>query len=340
MTSDPLFEIRNLRVEFRSANEAVRAVNGLNIAVHRGETFALVGESGSGKTVSMMSVMRLLESPPAHVTADALTFDGTDLLSVPEHSWPMYTGEKIAMVFQDALTALNPVYTVGWQISEMFRVHRKMGKAEIRERTIDLLRQVGIPEPQRRIHDYPHQFSGGMRQRAMIAMAIALEPNLLIADEPTTALDVTVQAQIMDLLLRLKEKSGMSLILITHDLGLVAETADRVAIMYAGSVVETGTIEGVLGNPGHPYTRGLLSSRPQATPKGQKLTPISGSPPNLAAMPAGCPFHPRCSIAMDVCRNVVPPTVRAPSGQLATCHAVQSATGAGPAGAAPAQEAP
>ena len=319
----PLFRVDNLRVDFRSHAQTVRAVRGVSFQVAAGETFAIVGESGSGKTVSMMAVMRLLQSRPAHVEADALTFQGRDLRAVPPRDWWRVTGEQIAMVFQDALTALNPVYTVGWQIAEMFRVHRpKMTRREIRERSIELLRKVGIPEPARRLDDYPHQFSGGMRQRAMIAMAIALEPRLLIADEPTTALDVTVQAQIMDLLRQLKDEHDMSLILITHDLGLVAETADRVAIMYAGSVVETGTIREVLGHPGHPYTLGLLGSRPQATAKGEKLRPILGSPPNLAAMPQGCPFHPRCGQAMDICIGTPPPQVRMPSGQSVTCHAV------------------
>ena len=318
----PLLELRNLEVEFRTPAQTVRAVRGVSFDIARKETFAIVGESGSGKTVSMMALMRLLQSPPAHISADAMLFEGEDLSRVPQRDWWRYAGEQIAMVFQDALTALNPVYTVGWQIAEMFRVHRDYSKAEIRERSIGLLRQVGIPEPERRLDDYPHQFSGGMRQRAMIAMAIALEPKLLIADEPTTALDVTVQAQIMDLLEKLKDERDMSLVLITHDLGLVAETADRVAIVYAGSVVETGTIREVLGDPGHPYTQGLLGSRPQAIEKGQKLRPILGSPPNLAALPAGCPFHPRCPAVMEVCAGTPPPVVRMESGQDVTCHAV------------------
>ena len=327
MTEQPHFELRNLNVEFRSPAQTVHAVRGVSFHVGEGETFAIVGESGSGKTVSMMAAMRLLQSPPARITADAMTYRGEDLQAVRQRDWWRYTGEKIAMVFQDALTALNPVYTVGWQIAEMFRVHRpQMSKKEIRDRSIELLKKVGIPEPERRLDDYPHQFSGGMRQRAMIAMGIALDPEVLIADEPTTALDVTVQAQIMDLLQQLKDERQMSLILITHDLGLVAETADRVAIMYAGTVMETGSIRQVLGTPRHPYTLGLLGSRPQAIKKGDKLRPILGSPPNLAAAPRGCPFAPRCTAAQPVCSETFPPTVTVPSGQDVTCHVVAEET--------------
>jgi oligopeptide transport system ATP-binding protein len=323
MNNDILFEIKDLSVRFDSAHEIVKAVNGISYSVRNKETFAIVGESGSGKTVSMMAVMRLLASPPAVIEAKAITFNGTDLQHVPKKEWWRFSGEKIAMIFQDAITSLNPVYTVGWQIAEMFRIHREMDRAEIKHRTVDLLKRVGIPEPQQRIHDYPHQFSGGMRQRAMIAMGIALNPNLLIADEPTTALDVTVQAQIMDLLQDLKNEKGMSLILITHDLGVVAETADRVAIMYAGTIVETGSIEDVLGNPLHPYTLGLLGSRPQAQTTGGKLKPIFGSPPNLAFIPQGCAFHPRCQHAEAICRELAPTTIEVSTGHHVTCHTIK-----------------
>jgi len=326
----PLLDIRNLRVAFRASGGTVRAVQGFTLTVRRGETFAIVGESGSGKTVSMQALMRLLESPPAEIAADALRFDGTDLAAVPARDWWRWSGERIAMVFQDALTALNPVFTVGWQIGEMFRVHRPAPADEIRAASIDLLRKVGIPQPERRLDDYPHQFSGGMRQRAMIAMAIALDPELLIADEPTTALDVTVQAQIMDLLRGLRNERGMAMILITHDLGLVAESADRVAIMYAGQVMETGTVAQVLASPRHPYTLGLLASRPHAVDRGSRLSPIPGSPPNLAALPAGCPFRPRCAFAHEACAGELP-EVAVPSGQTVRCHAVA----ADPGGARP-----
>ena len=320
--SEPLFELRDLTVEFRSPAETVRAADGLDLEVRRGETFAIVGESGSGKTVSMMAAMRLLPVPPAHIEADAIRFDGRDILGMSAREWRHVSGERIAMVFQDALTSLNPVYSVGWQIGEMFRIHRPdMGKRAIRERVIDILAEVGIPDPAGRVDDYPHQFSGGMRQRAMIAMGIALEPDLLIADEPTTALDVTVEAQIMDLLERLRETHGMSMVLITHDLGLVAESADRVTIMYAGRVMETGTVADVLADPRHPYTRGLLAARPQAAGRGRPLRSIPGSPPNLADPPAGCPFHPRCPLAAPVCRETRPPLKSNPAGTRTACHA-------------------
>ncbi len=309
MNNDRLLEIKDLIVEFRSGTEIVKAVNGVSFSVNRGETLAILGESGSGKTVSAMAIMKLLSSPPAVIKAGAINFDGNDLLRISTEKWRRFSGEKVAMIFQDALPALNPVFSVGWQISEVFRVHRRMDKREARRRTLDLLKGVGIPEPAQRAREYPHQFSGGMRQRAMIAMAIALKPDLLIADEPTTALDVTVQAQIMDLLEELRKETGMALILITHDIGVVAETADRVAVMYAGRIVETGSIQDVLMHPVHPYTQGLLHSMPQAQRRGEPLEPIFGSPPNLAQIPSGCAFHPRCPQADDTCGRV-PPTLK------------------------------
>ena len=286
----PIFEVRNLTVEFRSPAETVRAADGLDLTVGRGEAFAVVGESGSGKTVSMMAALRLLPQPPAHVEADAIRFDGRDVQALPAREWRRLAGDRMAMVFQDALTSLNPVYSVGWQIGEMFRVHRpRMGRAERRERVVELLGEVGIPDPSSRVDDYPHQFSGGMRQRVMIAMGVALEPELLIADEPTTALDVTVEAQIMDLLARLRERRRMSMVLITHDLGLVSENADRVAIMYAGRVMETGAVAAVLAEPRHPYTRGLLAARPQAAGKGRALTAIPARRPTSPDPPRAAP---------------------------------------------------
>lgn len=319
-----VLEIRDLKVEFRSGHESVRAVNGISYSVKSGETFAIVGESGSGKTVSTMALMRLLAVPPAVIEASEISFRGQDLLKVPESEWRHISGNKIAMVFQDALAALNPVYSVGWQISEMFRIHRQMDRAERERRTIELLTRVGIPEPRQRFHEYPHQLSGGMRQRAMIAMAIALKPDLLIADEPTTALDVTIQAQIMGLLKDLRDETGMSLVLITHDLGVVAETADRVAIMYAGRIMETGTIKDVLGSPIHPYTLGLLNSRPQANRRGQPLQPIYGSPPNLAHIPTGCAFHPRCQQADAACRALIPTDIEVSPGHYVACHSIKT----------------
>lgn len=319
MNNGSLLEIKDLIVEFRSGSEIVKAVNGVSFSVGRGETLAILGESGSGKTVSAMAIMKLLPAPPAVIKARAINFDGNDLLSISTEKWRRFSGEKMAMIFQDALPALNPVFSVGWQISEVFRVHRRMGKREARRRTLDLLSGVGIPEPAQRAREYPHQFSGGMRQRAMIAMAIALKPDLLIADEPTTALDVTVQAQIMDLLEELRKETGMALILITHDIGVVAETADRVAVMYAGRIVESGSVQDVLTRPAHPYTQGLLHSMPQTQRRGEPLQPIIGSPPNLAHIPPGCAFHPRCPEADDTCRRVLPPLKKVGPGHFAAC---------------------
>jgi oligopeptide/dipeptide ABC transporter ATP-binding protein len=322
MNNDRLLEIKDLIVEFRSGPEIVKAVNGVSFYVNRGETLAILGESGSGKTVSAMALMKLLSSPPAVIKADAINFDGNDLLKISTEKWRRFSGEKVAMIFQDALPALNPVFSVGWQISEVFRVHRRMDKRQARRRTLDLLKGVGIPEPDQRAREYPHQFSGGMRQRAMIAMAIALKPDLLIADEPTTALDVTVQAQIMDLLEELRKETGMALILITHDIGVVAETADRVAVMYAGRIVETGSIKDVLMHPVHPYTQGLLHSMPQAQRRGESLEPIFGSPPNLALIPSGCAFHPRCPEADDTCGRVPPTLKQVGPAHFAECRRI------------------
>ena len=324
MNNGKLLDVTDLRVEFRSGHEIVRAVNGVSYSVVAGETLAILGESGSGKTVSAMAVMKLLPSPPALIKAVEITFSGNDLLNMPQPEWRRFSGEKIAMIFQDALAALNPVFSVGWQISEVFRVHRQMERSEAQRRTVELLEWVGIPEADSRSRDYPHQFSGGMRQRVMIAMAIALKPDLLIADEPTTALDVTVQAQIMELLAGLQKETGMSLILITHDLGVVAETADRVAVMYAGRIVETGSVKNVLSNPAHPYTSGLLHSMPQAQRKGQPLQPIFGSPPNLAQIPSGCTFHPRCPEALEYCRDDSPNLKKVASGHFAECHLIDT----------------
>jgi oligopeptide/dipeptide ABC transporter ATP-binding protein len=324
MNNNTLLEIKDLKVEFRSGHECVKAVNGISYSVNTGETFAIVGESGSGKTVSTMALMKLLPVPPAFIEATKISFKGNDLLNMTQNEWRHLSGDKIAMIFQDALAALNPVYSVGWQISEMFRIHRQLDSAEIERRTIDLLSRVGIPEPHHRLRDYPHQFSGGMRQRAMIAMAIALKPDLLIADEPTTALDVTIQAQIMGLLKDLRDETGMSLILITHDLGVVAETADRVAIMYAGRIMETGAIKDVLGNPTHPYTWGLLNSRPQTHKRGEPLQPIYGSPPNLAYIPQGCAFHPRCQHADTACRELTPTSIEVSPGHYVACHSIRN----------------
>jgi oligopeptide/dipeptide ABC transporter ATP-binding protein len=322
-TESPLLEVTDLRVEFRSGRETVHAVNGASFSVLRGETTAVLGESGSGKSVTAAAIMRLLASPPAHITGGSIRFNGSDVLGAPMAEWRKRCGREIGMVFQDALASLNPVFPVGWQIAEPFRAHRVLTTRAALERAEVLLERVGIPEPRARAQDYPHQFSGGMRQRVMIAIAIALDPSLLIADEPTTALDVTVQAQIMDLLRGLQRERHMSMVLITHDLGVVAEVADRVAVMYGGRVVESGLAREVLTRPAHPYTLALLESVPRADIEQQQLNPIVGSPPDMAALPAGCSFHPRCRMATDQCRVHPPPKIAVAPGHHAECFHAQ-----------------
>jgi oligopeptide transport system ATP-binding protein len=301
-----LLEVDGLAVEFRTPDGVVRAVNGVSFSVEAGETLAVLGESGSGKSVTAQAVMGLLDSPPAFVTAGAVRYRGRDLLAAGDEERRRVRGRSLAMVFQDPLTALNPVFTVGFQLGEMFRVHQGAGRAEARRRAVGLLERVGIPSARERLSDYPHHFSGGMRQRVMIAMALALGPEVLLADEPTTALDVTVQAQILDLLGDLQAETGMGLVLITHNLGVAAETADRVVVMYAGRVVETGPAAEVLVSPRHPYTLGLLRSVPRGGRSQGRLDPIPGAPPSLAAIPSGCPFHPRCPFATDRCPAELP----------------------------------
>src|SRR3954471_1545633 len=294
-TAGPVLEVDDLHVEFRTRSGVVNAVNGISYSVDEGETLAILGESGSGKSVSAQAIMGILDVPPAVITGGGIHFQGRDILKMNDEEQRQIRGPGIAMIFQDALSALSPVYSVGFQIGEMFRAHRGTSKKEAKQHAVELMDRVRIPAAARRVNDYPHQFSGGMRQRVMIAMALALEPRILIADEPTTALDVTVQAQVMDLLKDLQRDTGMGLVLITHDLGVVNEVADRVAVMYAGRIVERGIVDDVFANPAHPYTAGLMSSVPQVEAKGGRLLPIPGQPPNLAAIPSGCPFHPRCS---------------------------------------------
>jgi oligopeptide transport system ATP-binding protein len=290
----PVLEVEDLTVEFRTPKGVVNAVNGISYTVAEGETVAILGESGSGKSVSVQAVMGILDSPPGFVTDGRVLFQGRDLLTATAEEQRAVRGPGISMIFQDALSSLNPVFTVGHQIAEMFRAHRGASRKQANEAAVELLDRVRIPDARRRAGAYPHQFSGGMRQRVMIAMALALDPKLLIADEPTTALDVTVQAQIMDLLKDLQRETGMGLLLITHDLGVVNEVADKVLVMYAGSVVETGTVAEVFSDPSHPYTEGLMASVPSVEGKGTRLQPIVGTPPDLSRIPSGCSFHPRC----------------------------------------------
>ncbi|MFF9215955.1 ABC transporter ATP-binding protein [Streptomyces viridosporus] len=302
-----LLEVRDLHVEFRTRDGVAKAVDGVDFAVDAGETLAVLGESGSGKSVTAQAVMGILDTPPGRITGGEVLFRGRDLLKLKEEERRRVRGAEMAMIFQDALSSLNPVLPVGDQLGEMFVVHRGMSRKAARARAVELMDRVRIPAARERVGQYPHQFSGGMRQRIMIAMALALEPALIIADEPTTALDVTVQAQVMELLAELRREYRMGLVLITHDLGVVADVADRIAVMYAGRIVESAPVHDLYKAPAHPYTRGLLDSVPRLDLKGRELRAIKGLPPNLTAVPPGCAFHPRCPLARDVCRTDVPP---------------------------------
>ncbi|MCZ4610870.1 ABC transporter ATP-binding protein [Streptomyces sp. Lzd4kr] len=302
----PLLEVRDLHVEFHTRDGVAQAVNGVNYTVNAGETLAVLGESGSGKSVTAQAIMGILDMPPGRISQGQILFHGQDMLVMSEEERRKIRGRRISMIFQDALSALNPVLTVGYQLGEMFRVHKGMSKKDAKAKSIELMERVKIPAAAVRVNDYPHQFSGGMRQRIMIAVALALEPDLIIADEPTTALDVTVQAQVMDLLAELQRESHMGLILITHDLGVVADVADKAAVMYAGRIVEAAPIHELYKRPAHPYTRGLLDSIPRLDQKGKELYAIKGLPPNLLKIPSGCAFNPRCPKAQDVCRTEVP----------------------------------
>jgi len=297
-----LLDVRDLHVEFRMRDGVAHAINGVSFTLDEKETLAILGESGSGKSVTAQAVMGIIDSPPGYVTGGQIFFKGQDLRKMPEKQRRLVRGSQIAMIFQDALSALNPVFPVGWQIAEMFRVHKGLNRKDAQAQAVRLMERVHIPAAKQRAGQYPHQFSGGMRQRIMIAMKISLDPAVLIADEPTTALDVTVQAQIMDLLSELQAEYGMGLILITHDLGVVANVADRCAVMYAGRLMETAPSVPLYANPRHPYTQGLLESLPRLDTKlGETLPAIGGLPPNLLAMPAGCPFNPRCKYRVDKC---------------------------------------
>ncbi len=316
-----LLEVDELFVEFRTRYGVAKAINGVNLTLRQGETVAVLGESGSGKSVTAQAIMGILDTPPGFITGGEIRYCGTDILKISEERRREIRGPEISMIFQDALSSLNPVFPVGWQIAEMFRTHRGMNKSDSLERAVRLMERVQIPAAKQRVKSFPHQFSGGMRQRIMIAMAIALDPAVLIADEPTTALDVTVQAQVMKLLKELQDERQMGLILITHDLGVVADVADRIAVMYAGRIVEQGDIFPLYANPAHPYTKGLLESIPRLDQKGQQLAAIGGLPPNLTRIPPGCPFNPRCKYAQDVCQHDPPPPLREVAHhRMAACH--------------------
>jgi peptide/nickel transport system ATP-binding protein len=319
--AEPLLEVRDLKVSFRTEDGIVHAVDGISFTVAEGEVVGIVGESGSGKSVTMMSVMRLITDPNV-IYQGQILYKGRDLMALSRDAMRKVRGEEISMIFQDPMTSLNPVYTVGWQIEEQLKEHYELTKGQARRRATELLAQVGIPRPEQRIDDYPHQFSGGMRQRVMIALALSCNPDLLIADEPTTALDVTIQAQILELIKNLKRDFGSAVTLITHDLGVVADIADRILVMYAGRIVEEGSKEQIFYDPQHPYTWGLLGSIARLDrPKARRLTAIAGQPPSLINRPQGCSFRPRCPQAFDRCRVEDPHlTSKVDEGHLDACH--------------------
>ena len=307
MTDNAILDLQNLRTEFHTQDGTVNAVNGISYSLREGETLGIVGESGCGKSVSMLSVMRLLAEPPAKITADKVEFFGQNLLELSETEMESIRGSQIAMIFQDPMTSLNPVLTIGFQLTEPLKLHLEMSDQEADDRAVELMEMVGISEARLRLDDYPHQFSGGMRQRVMIAMALSCNPALLIADEPTTSLDVTIQAQIVELVKQLREHFGQALIWITHDLGVVAGLAERVVVMYAGFIVEDALIDDLYGKPAHPYTIALLRSLPRVDgSRKDKLATILGMPPDLVGLPAGCPFAPRCDFVTDQCWEANP----------------------------------
>jgi oligopeptide/dipeptide ABC transporter ATP-binding protein len=319
--ADPLLEVKDLKVSFRTEDGIVHAVDGVSFTIGEGEVVGIVGESGSGKSVSMLSVMRLITDPNVMYQGEIL-YKGRNLMALPKDDMREVRGAEIAMIFQDPMTSLNPVYRIGWQIEEQLLEHEKVSKGEARRRAIDLLRAVGIPRPAQRIDDYPHQFSGGMRQRVMIALALSCNPDLLIADEPTTALDVTIQAQILELIKNLQSEFGSAVALITHDLGVVADIADRILVMYAGRIVEQGDKDQIFYDPQHPYTWGLLGSIARLDrPNPRRLTAIAGQPPSLLNPPRGCNFRPRCPHAFDRCREEDPAlTDKVGDRHLDACH--------------------
>ena len=308
-TMTPILQIKNLKTFFYTKEGIGKAVNGISWSLDRKETLGIVGESGCGKSVTALSILRLIPDPPGKIVEGEILFEGNDLLKLSEREMEKIRGDKISMIFQDPTNSLDPVFTTGDQIAEVFRFHQGMSRKEALERSIEALKIVRIPSPEKRVSDYPYQMSGGMQQRVMIAMALACRPQILIADEPTTALDVTIQAQILDLMLKLKEELDTAIILITHDLGIISETAQRVIVMYAGEIVEEAVVDEIFDNPLHPYTRGLLQSIPRADAKGKKLSrlqEIPGVVPSLNQLPKGCLFYPRCPDVMKICREESP----------------------------------
>ncbi len=319
MGKDPLLSVENLKVYFSGEEKTSRAVDGISYEVEKGEIVCLVGESGCGKTVSALTILGLVPTPPGKIVDGKILFKNNNLLDLTEKQLEKIRGREISMVFQEPMSSLNPVFTIGDQIKEVILNHEKTGKKEAKERTIKLLKDVGIPSPEDRINDYPHHLSGGQRQRVMIAMALACGPDMVIADEPTTALDVTVQAQILELFRDLQQKRRMAVLLITHNLGVVAEIADRIYVMYAGVIVETGSVEQIFRKPCHPYTKGLLAALPSRSGKGKKLYSIPGNVPDAAFKPAGCPFNPRCPNVEDECKEKFPQMCDFENGHQARC---------------------
>jgi oligopeptide/dipeptide ABC transporter ATP-binding protein len=332
MAGDTILEVRNLRTYFSTDDGIVKAVDGVSFALAKGETLGIVGESGCGKSVTSLSVMRLIPSPPGRIMSGDVLLDGASVLEMDQHALRALRGARISMIFQDPMTCLNPFLRVSTQLVETLRLHQKLRRREAKDKAVEMLRMVGIPKPERRIDDYPHQFSGGMRQRVMIAMALSCNPEILIADEPTTALDVTIQAQILEIIKELSRKLGTAVILITHDLGVVSGMCDRINVMYAGRVVERGATDVIFGDPKHPYTRGLIKSVPRLDKvTGERLFSIPGTPPSLINMPECCPFHPRCEHAMEACRKQYPPATDFGSGHSAHCWLYSGGAGWRPA---------
>ncbi|MFD2044440.1 ABC transporter ATP-binding protein [Ornithinibacillus salinisoli] len=303
---EKILEVKDLHVTFTTYGGTIQAVRGVDFHLNKGETLAIVGESGCGKSVTSNAIMRLIPNPPGKINAGKILFKGKDLTSVSEKKMRSIRGVDISMIFQDPMTALNPTLTIGTQLMEGLRQHQNVSGAKAKQKALEMMDLVGISNPEERLKQYPHQFSGGMRQRIVIAIALICEPELLIADEPTTALDVTIQAQILELFEKIQEVTGVSIILITHDLGVVAKIADRIAVMYAGKIIETGTKRDIFYEQQHPYTKGLLKSVPRLDVQGEKLNPIDGTPPDLFSPPKGCPFAPRCPLVMEVCNKIYP----------------------------------
>ena len=323
----PLLDIRRLRTHFKTPQGTVRAVNDVSLTVAAGEVLGIVGESGCGKSVLSLSILRLLPMPPAFFAGGQILFDGQDLLKGSTEEIRRIRGNRISMIFQEPMSALNPVFTIGNQLAEVFRVHQSLGKAEALEKAVTMLETVGVPAPRRRVKEYPYQLSGGMRQRVMIAMALACRPALLIADEPTTALDVTIQAQILDLMEQLRRDLDTAIIMVSHDLGVIAETAQRVVVMYTGKIMEAAETVALFDTPLHPYTRGLMKAIPAVTSRRDQgeLYEISGAVPSLLNLPPGCPFNPRCPLVEDICRHREPELREAAPGHWAACWMVENA---------------